>query len=248
MKNLTWLSILLFVIILTTIFIGANIPKKEKLNISPPTTKLVSSTSNPISNNSTTPPTTKPVSKPHSSRKKMMEHIHPPMINISNIKNNLEKSIANNFTLNEASKHNKKKDCYLIINNNVYDVSLYKHHPGGSRSITSRCGKEVTSIFAKIHSNKAWDLLKKYKIWTITTNKPNIMPKLLNTIAQALQRTNPNAKIITVRPKSNFYIAKISLNNILYEIHINNSWEITKEEIDSEEWNWTLWENDNDDK
>jgi len=79
---------------------------------------------------------------------------------------------TNSFTLYEISKHNSEHSCYLVINNNVYDVSSYiNRHPGGAKTIISHCGKEATGIFAKTHSNKAWDLLKKYKIGTISKNK-----------------------------------------------------------------------------
>ncbi len=73
------------------------------------------------------------------------------------------------FTLADISSHNIRSNCYLAINNNVYDVSSYiSFHPGGSSSITSNCGKEVTGIFSRIHSNRAWDLLAKYKIGVLS--------------------------------------------------------------------------------
>ncbi len=69
------------------------------------------------------------------------------------------------FTMEEVAKHNTKDDCYLVIKNNVYSVSSFiSEHPGGPGKIISNCGQEVTGIFADIHSNAAWDLLKNYKI------------------------------------------------------------------------------------
>jgi len=69
------------------------------------------------------------------------------------------------FNMAEVSKHNTENDCYLVISNKVYDVSNYiGDHPGGREAITSRCGEEVTGIFASIHSNFAWDLLTNYYI------------------------------------------------------------------------------------
>jgi cytochrome b involved in lipid metabolism len=69
------------------------------------------------------------------------------------------------YTAVEVAKHASANDCYLIINNKVYDVTSYIYqHPGGPDKIISNCGKEVTGIFAAIHSNFAWDLLKKYYI------------------------------------------------------------------------------------
>ena len=180
---------------------------------------------------------------------KKVGHINPPKINISKLEFNSASSGPDSLTLNEVAKHNSKQDCYLIINNNAYDVSSYvSYHPGGSRIIASRCGKEVTGIFASIHSNRAWDLLKKYKIGTIATNKPNPTSQILTAISEALKKANPKAEIIKVRPKAKFYVAKIIYDGKLYEIHIDNNGRIIKEEIENEEVNWSLWENDKDDK
>ena len=170
-------------------------------------------------------------------------------INISQLTFKLNTAAADTFTTNEIAKHNTRSDCYLIINNNVYDVSDYiSYHPGGSRTITSRCGKEVTSIFARIHSNRAWDLLKKYKVGTIKTNQADTTPQMLNAIETALKDANPTIDVIKVSPKQDFYIAKLIFNHKLYEIHINNSGKIIKEEVADDESNWFLWENDRDDR
>lgn len=65
----------------------------------------------------------------------------------------------------EIALHNVEADCYLLIDKKVYDVTTYiSKHPGGRKNITSRCGQEVTGIFASIHSNAAWDLLSSYYI------------------------------------------------------------------------------------
>jgi len=77
---------------------------------------------------------------------------------------------AESLTSTEIAKHSSKEDCYLIIDAKVYDVSTYiGKHPGGSKSITSRCGEEVTGIFASIHSNFAWDLLNDYYIGALNS-------------------------------------------------------------------------------
>lgn len=65
----------------------------------------------------------------------------------------------------EVSKHNIETDCYLIVKNKVYDVSTYiSKHPGGRRKIVNTCGEEVSSVFASIHSNFAWNLLNDYYV------------------------------------------------------------------------------------
>jgi len=69
------------------------------------------------------------------------------------------------FPLSEIQKHNSLSSCWLLINKKVYDVTGYeKNHPGGVQNISENCGKNVTSIFTQIHSNRAWDLLGKFYI------------------------------------------------------------------------------------
>jgi cytochrome b involved in lipid metabolism len=71
----------------------------------------------------------------------------------------------NKLNITEISKHSTPNDCYLIVKNKVYDVSSYiNKHPGGQKNITNHCGGEETRLFSDIHSNFAWDLLKKYYI------------------------------------------------------------------------------------
>lgn len=156
------------------------------------------------------------------------------------------------LTLNEVAQHNNASSCYLTINNNVYDVSSYIDlHPGGRRQITSRCGTEVTGIFAQIHSNRAWDLLAKYKIAVLAQNNINLSttaPNDLQKLKSGLQQANPDAEIVNIKPKNNFYIAKIIYQNKLYEVHIDEKGNIMQEEVADNEFDWSAWDSDKDDQ
>ena len=67
--------------------------------------------------------------------------------------------------MSDVASHNTRNDCYLVVSKKVYDVSGYiSNHPGGQGKIISKCGQEVTGIFADIHSNFAWNLLKNYQV------------------------------------------------------------------------------------
>lgn len=69
------------------------------------------------------------------------------------------------LTKSEVAKHSIKNDCYIIVNNKVYNISSYfGSHPGGDSIMLSNCGKETSVVFSAIHSNSAWDLLSKYLI------------------------------------------------------------------------------------
>lgn len=65
----------------------------------------------------------------------------------------------------EVAKHNSASDCWLIIENKVYDVSEYLGtHPGGGGIIIQYCGTEATHAFetkgtGTDHSKTAWSHL-----------------------------------------------------------------------------------------
>ncbi|AYV75195.1 MAG: putative cytochrome b5 [Terrestrivirus sp.] len=61
------------------------------------------------------------------------------------------------FTREEVSKHNSESDCWIILNNSVYDVtSFLQDHPGGSHAIMTCAGKDATDDFKSVcHSSSA---------------------------------------------------------------------------------------------
>ena len=68
------------------------------------------------------------------------------------------------YTVEEVSKHNTKDSCWIVADNNVYDVTKFiGHHPGGKFVILSKAGTDVTQQF-EWHSRRAKELWKKYKI------------------------------------------------------------------------------------
>ncbi|BFG13795.1 cytochrome b5 [Prunus yedoensis var. nudiflora] len=66
------------------------------------------------------------------------------------------------FTLAQVSEHNTPKDCWLIINGKVYDVTKFlEDHPGGDDVLLSATGKDATDDFEDVgHSDNARDMLK----------------------------------------------------------------------------------------
>jgi len=96
----------------------------------------------------------------------------------------IQNSTATELTLATVAKHNTKNDCWLVINNKVYDVDSYiNKHPGGAQKILDNCGKEVGGLFAAIHSKRAWDLLAKYLVG-------NVGDVIASTVPAQLQPTS----------------------------------------------------------
>ena len=53
----------------------------------------------------------------------------------------------NYYTREEVAKHNKLNDCWVIVNNKVYDVtSFISLHPGGCEAILKNAGTDQTHI------------------------------------------------------------------------------------------------------
>ncbi|PON63745.1 Nitrate reductase NADH dependent [Parasponia andersonii] len=76
------------------------------------------------------------------------------------------------FTLAQVSEHNTHQDCWLIINDKVYDVTKFmEDHPGGDEVLLSATGKDATDDFEDVgHSDSARDMMKDYYIGEIDTS------------------------------------------------------------------------------
>lgn len=68
--------------------------------------------------------------------------------------------------LDELQKHTTEKDCYMLYNGKVYDVTEFlDEHPGGYDIILNVTGKDATEDYDEIgHSNSAREMLEKYLI------------------------------------------------------------------------------------
>ncbi len=83
----------------------------------------------------------------------------------------LPSGTAKPLTSEEVSLHSTPDDCWMNVENKVYDVTAYiamQKHPGGA-AILEGCGKEAATLFmtrpmgsGTEHSPKAQDMLKQY--------------------------------------------------------------------------------------
>ncbi|CAL9113863.1 hypothetical protein C4D60_Mb03t20400 [Musa balbisiana] len=80
-------------------------------------------------------------------------------------------SDAKVYTLAEVSAHNTPKDCWLVVNGKVYDVTKFlEDHPGGDDVLLSSTGKDATDDFEDVgHSTTARAMMDEYYIGEIDT-------------------------------------------------------------------------------
>ncbi|KAL7163735.1 hypothetical protein ACSBR2_039789 [Camellia fascicularis] len=85
------------------------------------------------------------------------------------------------YTMREASQHNTKDDCWVVIDGKVYDVSTYlDEHPGGDDVMVAATGKDATDEFEDAgHSKSARELMETFRIGELDpASPPAIIPEL----------------------------------------------------------------------
>ena len=80
-----------------------------------------------------------------------------------------------NYNWEEVKKHRSREDCWVVINNIVYNLTDFLNgHPGGSASILAHSGTDVTGIFESIHSDDAYLLKNSYAIGFVSVDAPSL--------------------------------------------------------------------------
>ncbi|KAL4591102.1 hypothetical protein LXL04_004051 [Taraxacum kok-saghyz] len=98
------------------------------------------------------------------------------------------------FTLADVSPHNNSKDCWVIINASVYDVTDFlNNHPGGDNVLLDAAGKDASDEFEEVgHGSAARLMLDEYYVGEVDHVKPffgnskDMTPKLENDAKQQM--------------------------------------------------------------
>ena len=75
----------------------------------------------------------------------------------------------NQYNLEEIQKHKSNKDCWIVINDKVYDVSKFlSEHPGGKKVLIRVGGKDATEQFYQLHKESVLTKIgSQYEIGTL---------------------------------------------------------------------------------
>ena len=83
------------------------------------------------------------------------------------------------FTREEIEKHDNENDCWLVVDNKVYDAtSVLAWHPGGKAALLGHAGKvhqETSTEFASIHDDFAYQKLKDCILGAVTEKAANFI-------------------------------------------------------------------------
>ncbi|XP_055390618.1 cytochrome b5 [Condylostylus longicornis] len=81
------------------------------------------------------------------------------------------------YTLAEVLEHNSNKSTWLVIHNNVYDVTEFlNEHPGGEEVLIEQAGKDATENFEDVgHSTDAREMMKKFKIGELVKSERKVV-------------------------------------------------------------------------
>ncbi|CAL1283735.1 unnamed protein product [Larinioides sclopetarius] len=84
------------------------------------------------------------------------------------------------YTFEEIAEHSTSESAWIVIENNVYDVTKFlEEHPGGPEVLLDWAGQEdATDAFEDVgHSSDAREQMKAYKIGEIAEEEKSAKPK-----------------------------------------------------------------------
>lgn len=56
------------------------------------------------------------------------------------------------YTMKDIKAHNQKDDCWIVVSENVYDITAFlSTHPGGSSILMNVAGDDATDYFYALH-------------------------------------------------------------------------------------------------
>ncbi|KAF9433994.1 fatty acid alpha-hydroxylase [Entomortierella beljakovae] len=119
---------------------------------------------------------------------------------------------AKSFSLAQVQEHNNADSCWVIHNNNVYDVtSFIMDHPGGEEFILDYAGNDISLIMkdelSHFHSEGAYEMLDEFLVGTIETQQhnstsvisdSNLTKRIISTTTTTTTTTTSNIELTSI--------------------------------------------------
>jgi len=88
----------------------------------------------------------------------------------------MTESSEKTYSLAEIATHNSSSSSWIVIHNNIYDVTAFlNEHPGGEEVLLEQAGKDATEAFEDVgHSTDARDLMKRYKVGELVESERKV--------------------------------------------------------------------------
>lgn len=111
--------------------------------------------------------------------------------------------MSKTFSTADVASHNKGNDMYIIVDEDVYDLTTFQdEHPGGKKILQRVAGKDASKQFWKYHNE---GILKKYKaklqVGSLDTKKAEAKP------APAAPATTAEKKEVVVPSAESGHVA-----------------------------------------
>merc|ERR1712098_443317 len=97
-----------------------------------------------------------------------------------NKKTHITYTMSEELTFAEVSKHNSKKDLYLVIHDKVYNASSFvDEHPGGEEVLLDVGGQDASEAFEDVgHSDEAREILEGLLVGELKRQPGDPAPKV----------------------------------------------------------------------
>ena len=124
------------------------------------------------------------------------------------------------YSINDVKEHNSSKDCWMIFEDGVYDITNYITQHDRYLDIRSWCGKDMTEEFKTKdgigidHKNSSYALLENYRIGDVT--KEEVVEENKTTIIENEVSNTENVVTESTKPLEYNIILPFLISTLLY--------------------------------
>ncbi|KAL3990270.1 Cytochrome b5-like Heme/Steroid binding domain family protein [Acanthocheilonema viteae] len=129
-----------------------------------------------------------------------------------------DKKDLTKYTIAEVAAHNDASSTWIIIDNNVYDVTRFlEEHPGGDEVLLEQAGQNATESFKDIgHSRDAVEMTKEYLIGCLSDANSTLEDKTNSSTAAVIAKNTTSWVDIIFSPTWSNFLIPIAISGVVY--------------------------------